>query len=311
MTGTGEGFAGGFRETDRILHDAGDVARAAGMIRERLAGAGPVSEPRAAFVLGSGLGAFAAGLVDRVEIPFAEIPGFPPSSVAGHAAAMVFGSRAGLPVVVQSGRYHVYEGLSAAEAGFPVRVLRELGVKTVVVTNAAGGVAPRLRPGDLLLLEDHIHFQFRSPLRGRGPLVNSNRFVDLARPYSPRLLESALRASREAGVPRVDVGVYWSTLGPSYETPAEIRMIRRLGGDAVGMSTVNEVLVARQLGMEVLGIACIANLAAGLGPARLTHEDVLRAVEAASGRMVRLLDAVLPDLAGPPMPHPPPGSAGG
>jgi purine-nucleoside phosphorylase len=293
----------GFRDQDRILHTQEDVERAAEAIRGRIAAAkGPVrpeASPRAALVLGSGLGDYVQGLDDPISIPFAEIPGFPSSSVTGHPGRLVFGRRAGIPVIVQAGRYHLYEGLGAAEVAFPVRVFHALGVRVLVVTNAAGGVAPHLRPGDLLLLEDHIHLQFRNPLRGRGPLVDRTRFVDLARPYAPRLVEAARSAALAARIPRVLTGTYWSTLGPSYETPAEVRMIRRLGGDAVGMSTVNEVLVARQLGLEVLGIACIANLAAGLGSSRLSHEDVLRTVADAAGRMGRLLDATLPVLAGP------------
>jgi purine-nucleoside phosphorylase len=277
------------RAEDRVDYGEEDVRRAAECLRQRL----PVV-PRVGLVLGSGLGAYANGL-DHA-IPFSEVPGLAGASVSGHEGRFVFGVRAGVPVAVQSGRFHVYEGMSAARVALPVRVLKALGAGVLVVTNASGGVTSRLEAGDLLVLEDHVHLQFRSPLRGRGPLVDATRFVDLSHPYAPRWIDLALETARCLGIPRVFSGTYASVLGPSYETPAEIRMLRELGADAVGMSTVPEVLTARQLGMEVLGLSAIANLAAGVGAERLTHEDVLRAAALAAERMTLLLDALLPDL---------------
>ena len=280
-----------FRDGDRLDYDEADVRRAADFLTSRLDG-----RPRVAVTMGSGLGSYAEGL-DRVRrVPFEDIPGFPSSTVRGHAGRLVFGERAGVPIAVQSGRFHAYEGIPAARVAFPVRVLHAIGVKTYVVTNAAGGLSSHLRPGDLLVIEDHIHLQFRSPLRGRGPLLDATRFVDLARPYAPRLIDLAEDAARRLALPRVLTGVYASVLGPAYETAAEVRMLRQLGGDAVGMSTVPEVLTARQLGMDVLGLSAITNLAPGVSTDRQSHENVLRIAEETSEKMALLLDALLPAL---------------
>jgi len=175
-------------------------------------------------------------------------------------------------------------------------VLHALGARILLVTNAAGGGDPRLRPGDLMILEDQVNFQFRSPLRGRGSLVDADRFVDLGDALSPRLVDLALRVAAEKGIPRVRAGTYWGNLGPAYETPAEIRMVRTLGGDAVGMSTVPEVVVARHLRMEVLGIACISNLAAGLSPTPLTHEEVIEVTREVGRTFRGLVSALVPRL---------------
>jgi purine-nucleoside phosphorylase len=242
------------------------------------------------------LGRFADTVMNARSIAFDVVPGFPTSTVSGHAGRLVFGERAGVPVVVQSGRFHAYEGIPAARVAFPVRVFHALGVKTFVVTNAAGGLGSHLRPGDLLVIEDHIHLQFRSPLRGRGPLLDATRFVDLSRPYAPRLIELAQDTARRRSLPGVTTGVYVSVLGPAYETAAEVAMLRQLGGDAVGMSTVPEVLTARQLEMDVLGLCAVTNLAAGVGRERQSHQEVLRIAEQTADRMGVLLDALLPAL---------------
>jgi purine-nucleoside phosphorylase len=267
------------------------VERAAAAIRSRSS-----VSPAVAVILGSGLGGYADGLEDAVAVPFEEVPGFPRSTVPGHAGRFVLGSRRGIPVIVQAGRLHLYEGYPARVVAFPVRVLRALGTRVLVATNAAGGVHPSLRPGDLMLVTDHLSLQWRSPLRGRGPSLDASRFVDLGEPYSRRLLEAAHDAARREGIPRVGSGVYCGVLGPCYETPAEVEMIRKLGGDAVGMSTVPEVIAAAHAGMEVLGIAAIANRAASRAGAALSHRDVLAAVAASAERVRGLIDAVLPDL---------------
>jgi purine-nucleoside phosphorylase len=290
--GTGRGPVG---EVDaRSAVDPGYAERAAAAIRSRVG-----ATPAVAVILGSGLGGYAEGLGDPVTVRFEEIPGFPRSSVPGHDGRFVLGTRGGVPLVAQAGRLHLYEGLPAPVVAFPVRVLAALGVRALVVTNAAGGLNPAFAPGDLMLIADHLSLQWESPLRGRGPALDATRFTDMAGPYSRRLLDAAAGAARREGIPGVRVGVYCGVRGPAYETPAEVAMIRKLGGDAVGMSTVPEVIAARHAGMEVLGVAAIANRAASAGGAPLSHADVLAAVTASAERAGRLLDAVLPELAGP------------
>ncbi len=254
-------------------------------------------QPRVALILGSGLGGFADTLEGAAAVPYGEIPGFPVSTVAGHAGRLVLGSCSGVPVVAQQGRFHLYEGYAPSTVAFPLRVMRRLGAATLVVTNAAGGVGRHLEPGDLMLIDDHINLQLRSPLRGRGELVDNDRFVDLGEPYSRRLRAVARAVAAETGTPLRE-GVYLGNLGPVYETPAEVRMAERLGADAVGMSTVPEVITARHLGMEVLGITCISNLAAGRTPEPLTHEEVIQVTGAVRDRFQALLAALLPRLPG-------------
>ncbi len=282
------------REHDVIEFTPGDVARAAGAVRART----PL-EPRVALILGSGLGGYADRFGDAVAVDYADLPGFPVSTVEGHAGRLVLGAAAGVPAVAQQGRFHPYEGYSAAQVTFPLRVMHALGARVLVVTNAAGGVDPRLEPGDLMLIEDHVNFQFRSPLRGRGPVVDADRFVDLSEPYSRRLLRTAEATAAELGLVRVRTGTYFGGLGPSYETPAEVRMIRALGGDAVGMSTVPEVIVARHLGMEVLGITCVSNRAAGLSAQPLAHDEVIEVTERVRETFTRYLEALVPRLPAP------------
>jgi len=248
----------------------GLIAEAASAVARRLGSL----EPRAAIVLGSGLGFLADEARGAVRIPYAEIPGFPQPGVAGHKGELVAGTLDGVAVLVQSGRFHLYEGHEADVAALPVRVMATLGVRTLIVTNAAGGVRLTFRPGTLMLIADHINLMFRNPLTG-PVLEGEERFPDMSEPYDATLRTLARGAAREAKIP-LEEGVYAGLLGPSYETPAEIRMLQRLGADAVGMSTVPEVIVARARGMRCLGFSTITNLAAGISPAPLSHQEVLQ-----------------------------------
>lgn len=250
--------------------------------------------PRVGLILGSGLGEAANGLVVEATIDTATIPHFPRSTVDGHAGRLILGRLAGRPVAVLSGRVHGYEGYAAAEVGFASRLLGALGCRTLIVTNAAGGLNPTFRPGDLMLVEDHISFPSLagfSPLVG-GPIGDLPRFVDLTDAYSLRLRKLAEDVAREVGV-RPRGGVYVMVAGPNFETPAEVRFLRSIGGDAVGMSTVPEVIVARQVGIEVLGLSVISNLAAGLPGALLRHEDVLTTVSGSVLSVARLIFGIL------------------
>jgi purine-nucleoside phosphorylase len=281
----------GFRDADRLAYGPKEIEAAAAEVRSRTD-----LIPRVALILGSGLGAFAENLADAVAIEYEGLPGFPRSTVEGHAGRLVLGRAGEVPVVVQQGRFHLYEGYSAAQTTFPLRVMGALGAATLLVTNAAGGVDHRLEPGDLMVIEDQINFQFRSPLRGSGPLVDEDRFVDLAEAYTPRLVRLALETAAGLGLARVRAGTYFGALGPSYETPSEIRMARTLGADAVGMSTVSEVVAARHAGMEVLGIACISNRAAGLTGEPLSHDEVIEVTRRVADTFGRFVRGLLSDL---------------
>lgn len=243
--------------------------------------------PRVAIVLGSGLGAFADALDDAVSLPFAQVPHFPASTVAGHGGALVIGRFAGVPVAVMKGRVHHYEGYPLADVVFPVRVLGRLGAETLVVTNAAGAINALFRPGELMVIEDHVNL-LGNPLVGPNDEALGPRFPDMSEAYDRPLREAAERACAEAGVV-CHRGVYVAMTGPSYETPAEIRMARALGADAVGMSTVPEVIAARHMGLRVVGISCLTNMAAGILDQRLDHRDVL----ATGGRVQAALLEVL------------------
>ncbi|MEX2583666.1 MAG: purine-nucleoside phosphorylase [Gemmatimonadota bacterium] len=251
--------------------------------------------PRVVIVLGSGLGGLAGELADPLRIPYADIPGFPRSSVAGHAGALVAGIFAGVEVVAMAGRFHLYEGWDPAAVVSPLRTLAALGADRLILTNAAGAARTGLSPGDLMLIADHINLMFSNPLI--GPVAaGDERFPDMSDPYDRGLRASALMTADELGISLVQ-GVYAAVTGPSYETPAEVRMLARFGADAIGMSTVPEVLAARALGMRVLGISCITNAAAGLGSGPLTHEEVIAVGAAASERLTTLLRALLPRIA--------------
>jgi purine-nucleoside phosphorylase len=221
-------------------------------------------KPRVGIVLGSGLGAFADGLSDKISIPYGEIRHFPASSVAGHAGRLVFGTLLGQPLVAMQGRVHAYEGYSPAQVVLPTRVLCLLGIEALVVTNAAGGINASLSPGDLMAITDHINLAGWNPLTGPNLDSLGPRFPDMSRAYHPGLLQLLLECAQQTDV-LLRTGVYAIASGPSYETPAEIRMLRTLGADAVGMSTVPEVIAAAHMGVPVAGISCVTNLAAGIG----------------------------------------------
>ena len=251
--------------------------------------------PRATVILGSGLGGFAAAVEDAVEIPYGEIPGWPVSTAIGHSGTLVIGTFAGVPLAVMKGRAHLYEGHSAEKVVFGVRVLGRLGAEVLVVTNACGGVREDLRPGDLVLVSDHLNLQGTSPLVGPNDDSLGPRFPDMSNAYDPALRALAHEAAARLGQ-TLPEGVYAAWLGPAFETPAEIRMIRVLGADLVGMSTVPEVLAARHMGLRCLTISCVTNMAAGILPEPLDAEHVLRVGAQAEGRLTALLAAVLPAL---------------
>jgi len=256
-------------------------------VQGRLAG----FRPRVAIVLGSGLGELAEAVESPVRLPYGEIPGFPAPSVEGHAGELVAGELEGVPVILQSGRLHLYEGYEPAVAALPVRVFAELGSEIFIVTNAAGGIRSDLRPPTLMLIADQVNLMWRNPLV--GPVEQGEeRFPDMAQPYDAELRVLARDVARQRGV-RLEEGVYAGVLGPSYETPAEIRMLERVGVDAVGMSTVPEVLAARSRGLRVLGLSSITNLAAGLAANPLSHEEVLAAGRRLSSQLESLMRGVL------------------
>jgi purine-nucleoside phosphorylase len=251
--------------------------------------------PKLAVILGSGLGAFARELAGANVIPYAEIPHFPKSTVSGHAGRMVFGEFAGSPVLVMSGRVHAYEGYSAMEVAFPVRVLAAAGIRTLVITNAAGAVNQAFRPGDLMVITDHLNLTGKNPLVGPEEPELGPRFPDMTEAYAPELTHVCETAARGIGL-NLRKGVYAGLLGPSYETPAEIRMLRTIGADAVGMSTVLEVVAANHARMKVLGISCMTNMAAGILKKKLDHREVMETGERVRGVFAELLREVLPKL---------------
>jgi purine-nucleoside phosphorylase len=251
--------------------------------------------PKIAVVLGSGLGAFAGELSDRIEVPYADIPGWPHSTAAGHAGKLVLGRLGGIDVAVMAGRVHLYEGYTPAEVVFPVRVLGRLGVRSIVFTNAAGGINLSYQRGALVLICDHINLQGANPLAGPNDDSLGTRFPDMSEAYSRRYREIARQVAAELGIDLAE-GVYAAVLGPSYETPAEIRCLRTIGADLVGMSTVPEVIAARHAGIEVLAISCVTNMAAGILPHKITHQEVLETGEAVRGTLVKFLKELLPRL---------------
>jgi purine-nucleoside phosphorylase len=249
-----------------------------------------------AVVLGSGLGAFAEELEGRAEIPYSDIPGWPVSTAVGHAGKLVIGELSGLPVAVMAGRAHLYEGNSPAQSVYGVRVLGALGVRSMVFTNAAGGINLNYQRGGLVLITDHINLQGCNPLVGPNDDSLGPRFPDMSEAYSRAYLEIARQVAAELGI-AVSEGVYAALLGPSYETPAEIRYLRTIGADLVGMSTVLEVIAANHMGIKSLGISCVTNMAAGVLPQKLRHDEVLQAGAEVAGTLVRYLKALLPRLA--------------
>ena len=252
--------------------------------------------PAIGLVLGSGLGAFAQTLDQAAAIPYREIPHFPVSTAIGHAGELVVGTSGGVPVAVMAGRVHHYEGYSLQDVVFPVRVLGRFGVKTLILTNAAGSVNVSYQPGELMVIDDHINYMGGHPLIGPNEEELGPRFFDMTEAYDPQLREIAEKACAQAGVP-VQHGVYIAFTGPSYETPAEIRMARTLGADAVGMSTVPEVLAARHMGMRVLGISCVTNMGAGILKKKLDHREVLEVGERVKAGLMDVLGRVIQEAA--------------
>jgi purine-nucleoside phosphorylase len=250
--------------------------------------------PTVAIVLGSGLGGLAERIENAVTVPFADVPGFPSATVIGHAGTLIVGRLGGKRVVALAGRFHMYEGHDAALAGFPVRVVHALGAETLVVSNAAGGINRSFRPGDLMLIRDHLNLMFRSPLVGAVE-PGDVRFPDMSAPYDESLAGQLLAGARQLGF-SLREGVYAGLLGPSYETPAEVRMLAALGADAVGMSTVPEVIVARALGMRVAGVSCITNLASGITDRPLSHAEVLETTRLVGERFQSLVTGLLENL---------------
>lgn len=244
--------------------------------------------PEFGVVLGSGLGGFAEEVQDAVTFPYEDLPGFPASTVPGHAGRLVLGKLGGVPMAVLQGRVHYYEGYPMEDVLLPVRVLGGLGAKKLLLTNAAGGIGAFLAPGDLMLITDHIASFMPSPLRGPNEDALGPRFPDMSEVYTPALRERMQRAAKELDIP-LKQGVYLQTQGPNYETPAEIRLYRALGADAVGMSTAVEATAARHMGMEVCGVSCITNLAAGLDANAPTHEEVQQAAARVGERFRQLL----------------------
>ena len=282
-------YAPGSRMANKTFENA---EQAAAVIRADIGAA-----PRLAVVLGSGLGAFAEAVEQPATIPYSAIPHFPCSTVEGHAGRLVIGTVAGTPVAVMQGRVHGYEGYSPHETTFPIRVLRRLGVRTMVVTNAAGGIRLNLRQGQLVLISDHIDFTGANPTAGANDSRFGPRFFDMTDAYAKRLRLLAKATARKQGLD-LDEGIYLGVGGPNFETPAEIRAFRTLGADLVGMSTVHEVIAARHLGIEVLGISCVTNMAAGILDQPIHHQEVVETGARVQGQLKRLLTDLLPQLDG-------------
>jgi purine-nucleoside phosphorylase len=252
----------------------------------------PDCRPEAGIVLGSGLGGFADTLKDPRLLDTSSIPHWPVSTVAGHRGRLVLGEAGSRQVLVLQGRVHYYEGYSIQQVSFPVRVLGRLGLKRLILTNASGGIRTDLEPGDLMLITDHINFMGTNPLIGPDESAFGERFPDMSSVYDPEWIADAQILANEAGIP-LKKGILAATSGPSYETPAEARMLRQIGADAVCMSTVPEAVTAAQMGIRVLGISCIANPASGLGAGKLSHEEVRRNVALSQERFTRLITGLL------------------
>jgi len=252
--------------------------------------------PRIGLVLGSGLGAFADGLTGATRIPYLEIHAFPQSTAIGHAGQMVIGKAGNVPVAAMQGRVHLYEGYTAQEVAFPMRVFGRMGVRAVVITNAAGGINLKYQQGALVLIKDHINLQGVNPLVGPNDDRFGLRFPDMTQCYWKRYVQIAQEEASSIGIALED-GVYAGLLGPSYETPAEIRYLRAIGADLVGMSTIAEVIAARHMGIKVLAISCVTNMAAGILDQILSHQEVMETGERVRGMFEALLQAVLPRIA--------------
>jgi purine-nucleoside phosphorylase len=253
--------------------------------------------PRIGVILGSGLGSLADQVQDPVVIPYTDIPHFHGTSVEGHAGRMILGTFQGIQAVFLQGRFHYYEGYPMEEVAFPTRVVCALGIETLLLTNAAGGVNTRFRPAELMVIEDHLNLMGDNPLKGPNIAELGPRFPDLSEAYFKEGVEVLKKAAAELGFP-IHAGVYAGLLGPTYETPAEIRMLRTLGADAIGMSTVPETIAANHLGVRVAGVSCITNLAAGLSPQKLSHDEVIENSRIGATNLKRLLETAIPRLVG-------------
>ncbi len=252
--------------------------------------------PQVAVVLGSGLGTFADDMSDAVRVPYSKIPHFAKSTAIGHAGQLVIGNIGGSPAVVMQGRFHMYEGYPAETVVFPMRVFSRMGVKAAVLTNAAGGIKVEYGQGRLVVITDHINLQNQNPLSGAEDLRFGPRFIDMTEAYAKSYRQMALDAGKKLGI-ELGQGVYLGLMGPSYETPAEIRAFRTMGADLVGMSTVAEVIAARQIGIKILAISCITNMAAGILDQEINHLEVLEIGKRVSGQFKALLREVVPQIA--------------
>jgi len=252
--------------------------------------------PKIGLILGSGLGAFADSLADAIRVPYPQIPSFPRSTAIGHAGQMVIGNTDAIPVAAMQGRVHLYEGYSAEDVAFPIRVFGRMGVRAVILTNAAGGINLKYQQGALVLIKDHINLQGDNPLVGPNDDRLGARFPDMTHAYTRAYGKAAQEEAAKLGLSLED-GVYAALLGPSYETPAEIRYLRTIGADLVGMSTVAEVIAARHMGIKVLAISCVTNMAAGILDQALSHQEVMETGEKVRGQFEALLRAVLPKIA--------------
>ncbi|SFS92317.1 purine-nucleoside phosphorylase [Marininema halotolerans] len=252
-------------------------------------------QPKLGLVLGSGLGVLADEIADAQVVPYGQIPHFPVSTVEGHAGQLVLGKLEGQPVIALQGRFHYYEGYSMQELTFPIRVMKELGVESLIVTNAAGGINKGFQAGELMLLRDHINFQSNNPLMGPNHSEWGVRFPDMSEAYDPAYAQLAKRVAESYNIP-LQEGVYLAVTGPSYETPAEIRMFGKMGADAVGMSTVPEVIVARHAGIRVLGISCISNMGAGIQGQALAHHEVMEIAEKVKPQFIQLVKGIVQDI---------------
>jgi purine-nucleoside phosphorylase len=282
-------------EVSKIVDDYSRAEEAAAFLRSKTK-----LRPKVALVLGSGLGSFADRLTGAVKIPYEEIPHFPRSTAEGHAGRLVIGLLGHAPIACMQGRVHMYEGYTPREATFPVRVFGRMGIKAMILTNAGGGINENYTQGCLVVLNDHLNLQGANPLTGANEERFGTRFLDMSQAYFRPYRQIALEAGKRIGLEMFE-GVYAALPGPSYETPAEIRMLRTLGADVVGMSTVSEVIVARHMNMRVLAISCVTNLAAGMLDQPLSHAEVLETGERVKSKFIQLLEAIMPqveDLAG-------------
>ncbi|MCL5773982.1 MAG: purine-nucleoside phosphorylase [Firmicutes bacterium] len=253
-------------------------------------------KPEVGMILGSGLGDLADEVQDAVSIPFGDIPNFPTSTVAGHAGKIVVGILEGRKVLAMKGRIHYYEGYTMKQVTFPIRLMKKLGINTLIVTNASGGINPSFKPGDLMIITDHINFQGANPLLGENDDEWGARFPDMTDAYTKTIVKLALDIAAKEGIP-VQNGVFTAVAGPNYETVAEIKMLRTFGADAVGMSTVPEVLVARHAGMKILGISCVTDVIhTGEKTQSVSHEEVLAVANQAKPKFMKLMKAVLREI---------------